>query len=127
MNRTPSLLLFQPMPDQKPDGVISFSDGSQARLFRHAATVQDGERRFSADLVILQHLHGIEEEVVVFEVDGEKVVRRKQLTMNFPPGGATRPTVDAHVVELDSEQVKRWLAIYDRFPNSESGRNGREE
>lgn len=101
----------------QPDGTYKFTD-AKANLYTGVSLNYSGES-ITADRMIVEHIKGNEEDVLVFEHDGKRRVGRVRLDMSIPsesPGISPAPTFQYRVEDIPPDEEKHLLAIYDHLP-----------
>jgi len=77
-----------------------------------------GTTELSADRLVVRHFTGNEDDVLIFKRDGKRHIGQIRRTMGIrSPTRAVEAaaTIYEHVEELDEDDRKRLLAIYDKF------------
>jgi|SRR5882762_6727737 len=102
---------------KEPDATLRYSD-AEAKLFGGAKQFNDGTREMVCDETVVQHFTGTEEEVVIYERDGNRRVGRIRLLMGLSSGSPATPTsatFSEAVEDLDADNEQRLLTIYDQL------------
>jgi|SRR5579859_2441131 len=105
---------------QKPDIKLKFAD-AEACLYRAARRLHEGGKEMLCDEMIVQHFTGNEDHVVIYERDNERRVGRIRLLMGLSsssPAVSTAVKISEAVEEIDAEDEKSLLAIYDKLLKS---------
>ncbi|HLH10153.1 MAG TPA: hypothetical protein VKW78_23160 [Terriglobales bacterium] len=90
----------------EPDKQLSLSDGT-VRLYTNVKFLEGTKEICSGDHMIVQHVTGRDEDVVILREDGKATVKRIVLKMEFPSGRG-----GVSFADLDAKDVERLLAIY---------------
>lgn len=102
---------------KEPDATLKYSD-AVAKLFHRAKWFNDGNRKMICDQIIVEHFTGNEEDVVIYERDGKRRAGRIRLLMGLSsssPATPTSATFNEEVEEIDADDEKRLLTIYDQL------------
>jgi hypothetical protein len=98
---------------EKPDDTIKFAE-AEAKLYRGARRMG----QISCDRMIIQHFTGVEEDVVIYERDGQRRAGLIRLLMTLQEGYDAGPVLAGYNEEVESvspEDERRLLAVYDKF------------
>lgn len=102
----------------QPDETLKLADGTVS-LYRKVKFMQGATEVAVADHMIVQHVTGNEDDVVVLTENGKPTVKRlvAQLEISVPPPavGGSSSRGGFSFAPLPAEEEKRLLAIYKMF------------
>lgn len=103
---------------EKPPETLSLADGN-VTLYRNTKLMVGTQEVGSGDHMIVEHLTGNQDDVMVVKEDGKDRVKRvvRQMQVQSPPSPAldSRVTFGSSLAALDEKNENRLLAIYKMF------------
>jgi hypothetical protein len=103
---------------EKPTEKLKLADGTVS-LQRDIQLKYSPTETGVGDHMIVQHVTGTEENVIIIKTAGKPRVKRLAMHMDVAPSTPAVPSLTAvsHSLEdVDQDDEKRLLAIYDMFP-----------
>jgi len=105
------------MADRPPEK-LRLMDGT-AWLYRNVKFVHGTQELGAGDHMIVEHVTGNEEDVVVIQESGKskikRLVKHLEIQTSSPAVSATS-TVGHSLADVDADTERRLLAIYKKFP-----------
>jgi hypothetical protein len=105
------------MTDQPPEK-LRLLQGT-AWLYRNVKFMHSTQELGAGDHMIVEHVSGNEEDVVVIQEGGKAKVKRVVKHLEIQPSSPAVPatsTVSHSLADVDADTERRLLAIYKRFP-----------